>query len=310
LRPNSRIAGYATVAVVTLVLLLMGWRLYTYTHLSRDQVWVHFTGNGDLIGSLQDDDPVAIQGVNVGQVEEIRSDTTGVIVRLRFWKHQRIYRDAHAMNVGNGLMGMRYMLLERGLDSTHPLDRKSSIEGTFSPGIAEVMSGIQQVVDRVREIHLAIDTMARGAPGQSPFHQVLLEKLGTTEALLGKFDRIATKLPSLGRAARDGGRLAKGLTDSLHGMEPGAVQILVGCDSVLRQVQRTLLESRGMVRRTDTLVQAGFAPLEPFTRDDSLLQQIEQTLKLVDRLEKFTNGRTKFKTNLHLWGSNPSKHGE
>jgi len=310
LQPNSRIAGYATVAAVTLVLLLMGWRLYTYTHLSRDQVWVHFDGNGDLIGSLQDDDPVAIQGVNVGQVEEILSDTTGVMVGLRFWKHQKIYRDAHAMNVGNGLMGMRYVLLERGSDSSHPLDRKASIEGTFSPGIAEVMSGIQEVVNRVHEIRFAIDTMAQGAPGRSPMHQLLLQKLETTEGLLGKFERLSEKLPKLGRAARDGGRLAKGLTDSLHGMEPGALQALAGCDSALRQVQQTLLGARSMVRRADTLALEGFAPLEPYTRDDSLLQKIERTLKVVDLLENFANGKSEMKTHIHLWGSESTKKGE
>jgi ABC-type transporter Mla subunit MlaD len=310
LQPNSRIVGYATVAVVTVVLLLLGWRLYTYTHLSRDQIWVHFTGNGDLIGSLQDDDPVAIQGVNVGQVEKILSDTTGVMVRLRFWKHQTIYRDARAMNFGNGLMGMRYVLLERGFDSTHPLDRAASIEGTFNPGIAEVMSGIQEVVDRVREIHLAIDTMAQGGGDHAPFHRMLLDKLEATDALLGKFDRISAQLPHLARSTREGGRLARGLADSLHGLEPGAFEILADCDSALRQVRKTLLDSRVLVRRTDTLVHAGFAPLEPFTRDDSLLRKIERTLTVVDLLENFTGGRSKVKTNIHFWGSNPSKHGE
>lgn len=310
LQANSRIVGYATVAVVTLILLLVGWRLFTYTHLERDHVWVHFAGNGDLIGSLQDDDPVAIQGVDVGQVEKILSDTSGVMVRLRFWKHQKIYRDARAMNVGNGLMGMRYILLERGVDSTHPLDRDAYIEGAFSPGIAEVMSGIQTVVDKVRDIHLAIDTMVVGAADRPPLHRTLLETLDETAALLGKFEKLAAQLPALGTAARDGGRLAKGFSDTLRHVEPAALQALATTDSVLRQVQRTLVESRALVRRTDTLVQGAYAPLEPFTRDDSLLRKIERTLKVVGLLEEFTTGRTQMKTNIHLWGSNPSKRGE
>lgn len=310
LPPNSRIVGYATVAVVTLVLVLMGWRLYTYTHLERDHLWVHFTGNGDLIGSLQDDDPVAIQGVNVGQVEKILSDTTGVTVRLRFWKHQRIHRDAHAMNVGNGLMGMRYVLLERGLDSTHPLDRNASIEGTFNPGIAEVMSGIQMVVDRVREIQFEIDTLAQGGGGRTPLHREVLEKLDATGDLLKKLERLSNQLPGLGRTARDGGRLAKGLADSLHSLEPGALQGLAAADTALRQIETALLDSRSLVRRADTMALAAFTPFEPFAKDDSLLRKIEHTLKVVDALETFTAGRTRMKTNIHLWGSNPSKRGE
>src|ERR1035437_4816473 len=143
LRPNSRIVGYGTALAVGVLALLFSWRIYVYTVLERDYVWVHFTGSGDLIGSLQEDDPVAIQGVGVGQVEDIESVNDGVRVRLRFWKHQKLYRDAHATNVGNGLMGMRFVLLEPGQDSTPYLDRHADIPGQFRPGIAEVMSGIR-----------------------------------------------------------------------------------------------------------------------------------------------------------------------
>ncbi len=310
LHPNSRIVGYATVAAVTLGMLLLGWRIFIYTELERDHVWVRFSGTSDLIGSLQDDDPVAIQGVDVGQIEDFLSDTAGVLVRLRFWKHQRIYRDAHASNVGNGLMGMRYILLDPGVDSTHPLDRNATIQGTFNPGIAEVMSQIQLVVEKTNQIRIWLQQQAHGDSGQEPVHRYVNAGIDGTTRILGDLDRVAGKLPALGAAARSGGTLAKNLTDSLHAMEPALVQALGATDSALRQLQATLSTAHAAAKGTQGLVRDVDAQIAPFARDDSLLRRLEQTLTLVDQLEAFTQGRTRMKTNIRLWGSNPSKRGE
>ena len=310
LRPNSRIVGYATVSIVTLTVLLLGWRLYTYTQLERDHLWVHFSGTGDLIGSLQEDDPVAIQGVNVGQVEDIRSDSTGVVARLRFWKHQRIYRDARAVNVGNGLMGMRYVLLEPGIDSAHPLDRQAMIEGYFQPGVAEVMSGIQELVNKVRKIQAWVRDQANGTPGQAPLHRQILSQLAATDTLLQNIERVTHKAENLGPTLRSGSGLALGIADTLRAMEPDLVKTLASTDTLLLQIQHMVSQSRGLVHQGDTLVRDLAGPLEPLTRDDSLLRQVQRTLMVVDMLENFMDGKTRVKTNIHLLGNNPSKRGE
>lgn len=310
LRPNSRIVGYATVAVVTLAVLFFSWRIYTYTELERDHIWVHFSGNGDLIGSLQEDDPVAIQGVKVGQVEDISSDPTGVRARLRFWKHQRIFRDAHAENVGNGLMGMRYVLLDPGVDSLHPLDRNALVEGIFRPGIAEVMSGIKSVVAKVNDIRLWIGLQATGNDSISPLHEKVLFTLDQTDVLLLEIDRIVRKTQGLGPSLQAAGQLSRSLADSLHSMEPNLIDALNSTDSILRQTQDLLGKSGKLVRRADTLARTAAAPLEPLTKNDSLLRKIERTLKLVDKVQSFVDGKAKLRYRFHIIGNNPSKQGE
>lgn len=310
LRPNSRIVGYATVVAVTLAVLLFGWRFYTYTQLARDHVWVHFSGSGDLIGSLQPDDPVAIQGVDVGQVEEITSDTTGVRAKVRFWKRQKIYRDAQAFNVGNGLMGMRYILLRSGTDTLPPLDRNQDVPGMFQPGIAEVMSGIKEVVAKVIEIQSWTDAQANGAPGKKPLHANVLSTLSKTDSVLSKIDRILVQSKSLGPSLRSGSALARHLADSLKRMEPQLMGALASADTVLLQARDLISRTRGVARDADTLARKAAAPLEPLTRDDSLLRKVEHTLKVVDMLQEFVEGRTSMKTNITIFGDNPSKHGQ
>lgn len=302
--------GYATVVAVTLAVLLFGWRFYTYTQLELDHVWVHFSGSGDLIGSLQPDDPVAIQGVDVGQVEEITSDTTGVRAKVRFWKRQKIYSDARAFNVGNGLMGMRYVLLLPGTDTLPPLDRDQNIPGAFQPGIAEVMSGIKDVVAKVGEILAWTDAQANGAPGKKPLHKDILSTLSKTDSVLAKIDRILVQSKAVGPSLRSGSRLARHMADSLRHMEPQLLQTLAGADTALIQVRDLISRTRAVAQEADTLVLKAAAPLEPLVRDDSLLRKVERTLKMVDVLQEFVEGRTSIKTNIKLFGDNPSKRGE
>ncbi|MEN9308520.1 MAG: hypothetical protein RL173_2452, partial [Fibrobacterota bacterium] len=51
-------------------------------------------------------------------------------------------------------------------------------------------------------------------------------------------------------------------------------------------------------------------PLEPLTKNDSLLRKIERTLKLVDKVQSFVDGKAKLRYRFHIIGNNPSKQGE
>ena len=310
LRPNSRMVGYGAVLVVGLVVLFLSWRIYVYTQLERDSAWVHFTGSGDLIGSLQEDDPVAIQGVTIGQVEEIRSASDGVRVRLRFWKHQKLWRDATATNLGNGMMGMRFVLLLPGADSLHPLDRNADIPGTFRPGIAEVMSGIQQVVAQVATIESGIHLIAAGDSLHRPLPREVMERVQALDDILGRMESIDRKVdPAVSKlqvASRGSAQAARGLDSTL----PSVLAGLRRTDTLLVRSRELAVWLRQNARKGDSATRTVDRTLDPFTRDDSLLRRVESTLVVVDKLQAFLEGRTRVKYNFHIWGDNPSKHGE
>lgn len=310
LRPNSRIVGYGTALAVGLLALFFSWRIYVYTVFERDYVWVHFTGSGDLIGSLQEDDPVAIQGVGVGQVEDIESVADGVRVRLRFWKHQKLYKDAEATNVGNGLMGMRFVLLEPGLDSTHYLDRHADIPGQFRPGIAEVMSGIEDVIAQVKALRGNTRAWVDGDSLHAPLPRQVMEKLQTVDVLLDKTDRFEKRMHAAGPGLRNLAKQGLSASRSLDSATPAVLAGLRTTDTLLVQAKGMILALRKLARDADTSVQQVSRPLEPFTRNDSLLLQIQATLKVVDQVQAFVDGKAKVKYHFHIWGDNPSKHGE
>lgn len=310
LRPNSRIVGYGTALAVGLVALFLSWRIFVYTQLERDYAWIHFTGKGDLIGSLQKDDPVAVQGVAIGQVEDIQSIQDGVRVRLRFWKHQKIFRDAHASNVGNGLMGMRFVLLEPGVDSLHILDRHADIPGSFNPGIAELMSRIEDVVAKVRGVQSRARALVEGDSANVPMQRKVMEKLDMVDHLLGGFDRFEGKVRKAGDGLTRLSRTGKTTARSLDSLQPQIAQQLRSVDTVLVQAQGMLVALRTVTSDADASVLSTARSLEPLTRDDSLLRRIESSLGAIDAIQGFVDGKTKIKYHFHIWGDNPSKHGE
>lgn len=302
--------GYVTVFVVGVLVLLFSWRIYVHTQLQMDHVWVKFRGASDLIGSLQQDDPVAIRGVRIGQVEEIVSVEDGVRVGLRFWSPQRLYRDASAANGGNGLMGMRFVLLDPGDDSLHLLDRDSQIPGQFNPGVAEVMSKIEDVVQSVKSLQDRVKLLAHGNGASPALSKQVDAQLARLDSLLAGMDRLETQARRAGPQLAHLGSSTRNIASSLDTLTPILLSSLQSTDTVLQEARTMLLSMKDVARRTDSLIVGVSSTLEPFSRNDSLLQKIEASLKVVDKVQAFIEGDGSVKFNFHILGTNPSKRGE
>jgi ABC-type transporter Mla subunit MlaD len=307
LRPNSRIVGYLAVLAVGLFGLFCSWRIYVNTQLERDFVWVHFTGSGDLIGSLQEDDPVAIQGVDVGQVEEIQSSRDGVRVGLRFWKHQKLHADAHAINVGNGLMGMRFVLLEPGLDGSPALDRHADIPGFFQPGIAEVMSEIQDVVARVRTLRSRTAAIAEGDSNSTPLPTQVMDKLGAVDGLLDRTERLERRLGAVAPAVRNLDRTERDATRSIASAGPAVLTGLRTTDTLLVQAQGLVAALGKAARASDSTAREVSLAVEPLAKDDSLLVRIQSALGTIDQIQSFVVGKSDVKYHFHFFGGTEHK---
>ncbi len=310
IRPNSRMVGYITMFVVGVLVLLFSWRIYVHTQLQMDHVWVKFRGASDLIGSLQIDDPVAVRGVRIGQVEEIVSAGDGVRVGLRFWSPQRLYRDAKAANGGNGLMGMRFVLLDPGVDTTHLLDRGSHIEGQFQPGVAEVMSKIQDVVQSVEFLKQRVGVLARGNATTPAFHKKMDDQLGRIDSLISGLEKLQDQARRAGPQISRIGATTRNMSRSLDTLTPELIASLQSTDTVLQEARTMLLSMRDVAHRTDSLIVGVSATIDPFSKNDSLLQKIEASLLVVDKVQEFIEGDGSVRFNFHILGSNPSKRGE
>jgi len=310
IRPNSRMVGYITMFVVGVLVLVISWRIYVHTQLQRDHVWVKFHGAADLIGSLQPDDPVAVRGVRIGQVESIVSAPDGVRVGLRFWTHQELFADAKATNGGNGLMGMRFILLEPGTDTAHPLDRGQEIPGIFHPGIAEVMSKIQDVVLTVKNLKAKVALLAHGDSATPSFARTLDAQLARIDSVVTGLETMERRVRAVGPDVDRLGATTRKMARSVDTITPILLTSMRSADTVLRDTRSMLVSAKQVVSRTDSTLVGVSNSLEPFTRNDSLLAKIESSLQVIDQIQSFLDGGGNMKFNFHILGDNPSKRGE
>ena len=105
-------------------------------------------------------------------------------------------------------------------------------------------------------------------------------------------------------------RTSRSTVRSLDSLQPAIVEQLRSVDTVLVQAQGMLVALRTVARGADTSVLAASRSLEPLTRDDSLLRRIESSMGVIDAIQGFVDGKSKIKYHFHIWGDNPSKHGE
>lgn len=309
---HSRIVGYGSILVVTLLVAGFAFHVWRMTERGHETVMVRFDGSGELIGALQPDDPVLINGVDAGQVESFFQVPGGVRVLLRFWGHQELFRDAFAVNTSYSLMGQRVIALQPGRDSLHPLPRGQSIPGIFDPGIAEVMSQIYKVLDAVVSLRRGTVQLVRGDSAHEALHRRLMGVLDGVDGTLAGLDRLSTGVTKAGTVMDGTSRQVRGINASLPGIDAQLRSALLGVDSAIASTRRVLDASRPVLdstRRFAAFAADSTGPMRRILHDDSLLLVAARLEKGLDTLMVVLEGRVPMKFRFHVLGSNPSKKG-
>lgn len=310
--PLSRVVGYATILIVTVLVGIFAWHLHEVTTRGHETVLIRFDGSGELIAALQPDDPVLIDGVDVGQVETFTHVPGGVRVLVRFWSHQSLFRDAYAVNTSYSLMGQRIIALAPGKDSLHPLDPGQSIPGIFDPGIAEVMSQIYKVLEAVVSLRRQTETMVRGDAQHAALHRKLMGVLDGIDALIAGLEGLSGKTGSLDAALRKTSSKTRRITAELPKLERDLKAALLATDSALQGAQRALGAIQPILdttRRITAMVADPAGPLRSVVHDDSIIVAARKLEASLNTLMTVLEGEVPMKFRFHILGSNPSKKG-
>lgn len=312
IRPHSRLVGYGTILAAVILATGFGWHVWNVTRRGHETVMVRFDGSGELIGALQPDDPVLVHGVDVGQVEQFFQVPGGVRVVLRFWGHQDLFQDAHAVNTSYSLMGQRIIALQPGLDSLHPLPRGNSIPGSFDPGIAEVMSQIYKVLDAVVDLRRNTVSMVRGDSANPALHKKLMGVLDGIDRTIEGIEHVSTGTAKVEQVLGATSRKTREVAHSLPQVERDLRSALASTDSALRAA-RTILDATRPVLDTTRLIAKFVAdpsgPMRHVVHDDSLIVAARKLEASLNTLMTVLEGELPMKFRFHILGSNPSKKG-
>ena len=168
------------VVIVALVILVFG--IFFLNNKDPRETFLTYYLRFSQVSTLSQDDPVKVNGVRAGKVENISLHKNGVIVRISLRNTIQIPIDSDIRVQNIGLLGERQIGMLLG-DSSKMFKPGDTVHGNFDAGIAEVMGMAGEVLDSAKIImHIA--------------HRVLDSTIATQD-FRDRFNRILAKAEDL-----------------------------------------------------------------------------------------------------------------
>ena len=110
-----------------------------------------YTAGFPQIGTLEVGDPVAVLGVDKGEVSKIELDGNTVWVTMSLATDVTLKEDVRMTVMNVGLMGERFVAVWPG-ESDRPQDLSVPIMGKYDTGIPEVMGMMGEAIEEIRQL--------------------------------------------------------------------------------------------------------------------------------------------------------------
>lgn len=201
----------------------------------------------DQVSTLAGDDPVKVNGVKLGKVENIELVGTKVIVTIRLRDDIHIPKDSEIRVQNIGLMGERQIGILLG-NQQNFWQVNDTIPGQFDAGIAEAMGIAGEVFDSTRVLVNQVRKVVDSTFATPEFRQRLHSLLERTEQLEGRvstlIDETDPELKKVLGQANEAGRKANGLLDKTQG------PLL----SLMDSAQSLTMDTRGLLKHVDSVL--------------------------------------------------------
>jgi phospholipid/cholesterol/gamma-HCH transport system substrate-binding protein len=195
----------------------------------------------DQVSTLQESDPVKVNGVKSGRVTEIALEGRRVRVTFEVTAGLKIPKESEARIQNIGLMGERQLGLRLG-DGSIYAKPGDTFEGTLDAGIAEAMGAAGEAIAEaealVRSVRAAVDSTV----GRPEFAARVNALLASTEDITNRLDRLTTDVdPQIREGVRSLQSVGREADGFVKRQQPRLDKMVVdGAEAVSRA--RTLAE--------------------------------------------------------------------
>jgi phospholipid/cholesterol/gamma-HCH transport system substrate-binding protein len=227
----ARPVGYAVALALLAGLLSLVGMLRQDILFPHNRIKVAFPS----VGTLMEDDPVKLQGVQVGRVANIEAAAGTAIATLEFFHRTPIPRGSRFINYNYSLFGARMVILVPG-DSKLPIDAKSVQQGDFSTGVAETIHKVEDLLVTVSEYKRLSARLEHGSDTSLSVQQYLTTKV---YPVLEEFGAMTRDLETLQNEA--GAHLDK-LSAASVSVNRFGRDLSAGSDTLVLRANRTLAQ--------------------------------------------------------------------
>jgi ABC-type transporter Mla subunit MlaD len=237
------------------------------------------------VGFLNKQDPVRVNGAEVGTVIKIDRDGTTAIVTIKITKPIQLYDDYMITAFLKGLMGERFVSINPGTLTHAPVTFDAELNGTFLAGPSEVIAYVTMLMNLLKDLNALVVRLRDGDSANQSFVKQFHAISAKADTLSLSINKTALSLDNLLDKNRDTIKSFLGttmkLTDTL------SIELPLLIEKINKTVTVTndfLLKIDLFVNKTDTVIASLNAEDNILWKDD--LRKLQTSLIEVRRVLK------------------------
>jgi len=206
------------------------------------------------VSTLVLDDPVKVNGVKMGKVEDISLAGHRVVVRIRLRTDVKIPKDSEVRVQNIGIMGERQIGMILGDAETYwaPGD---TINGQFDAGIAEALGLAGEVCDSTKVLLESVKEALNGTIANPDFQERFRTILAKAESLEDRLMTMVNTTDPQIKKSLNGLNEVMGKVETLvDGVKPPMDNLFANADKVVGNADHLVSELEGVTKHLDELI--------------------------------------------------------
>ena len=206
------------------------------------------------VSTLVLDDPVKVNGVKMGKVEDISLAGHRVVVRIRLRTDVKIPKDSEIRVQNIGIMGERQIGMILG-DAESYWAPGDTINGQFDAGIAEALGLAGEVCDSTKVLLESVKSALNGTIAnpefQDRFKTLLVKAEGLEDRLM---TMVNTTDPQLKKSLASLNEVMGKVDALVEGVKPPLDGLFANADKVIGNADGLVNELEGVTKHLDELI--------------------------------------------------------
>lgn len=231
---------FAVGLVVLLAVVILVFGMFFLNDKDPRETFNTFYLRFSQVSTLVLDDPVKVNGVKLGKVENIELSGHRVTVAIRLRTDVKIPKDSEIRVQNIGIMGERQIGMILG-DSTNYYNPGDTIIGLFDAGIAEAIGLAGEVFDSTKVLIESVKTVLNSTIATPEFQNQFKTILTQAEDLENRLIVIVKQTDPQ-------------LKKSLNSLNEATVKVNTLLDSVKEPVNTLFANSNGLIKNADQLI--------------------------------------------------------
>lgn len=206
------------------------------------------------VSTLVLDDPVKVNGVKLGKVENIELAGHRVVVRVRLRTDVKIPKDSEIRVQNIGIMGERQIGMILG-DSEEYFTPGDTITGQFDAGIAEALGLAGEVCDSTKVLLESVKKALNGTIANPDFQDRFKTLLVKAESLEDRLmNMVNTTDPQLKKSLDGLNQVTVKVNDLVDGVKRPIDNLFGSADKVMGGANNLISELEGVTKHLDELI--------------------------------------------------------